>query len=1682
MNGTRLGAIVAVSLQFVLLVSVAYAETDLSFSGAPVVVDGNGIDTGSVGTTARWTNVGTINGTDLDLVIEVMSNNRSGDSLRFTTDGDDASVWLDGVSGQVVELDYNFFEAGTSTSITIIPEALIQDLDSDIPGTSTLQIVRVLTSQIANYTLEADGLGSDLAVVTLDNGTPGDFSDDEFEVTSGASGSPGDSNISIEFDFQPLATIRLTFATANGASGQQFSFDGNADNFFTTRGENKQDLIPPVTPTVTLLATNDATPTLTGTAEAFTTMTVVAAGATFEVVTESDGTWSLDTGNVTPETGTFNPNIDGSALNDVEATSTDAAGNSTIDVGGSELFIDATPPTLTISTTSVVNVANETSFSFSGNCTNGDGPVTVSVAGASPPSLVSPCSTGNWLSGGMDLSGIADGSNTVVVNASQTDLYGNTGNATTVTLDKDATPPGTPTVNALATTDTTPVVTGTAVAGAVVEVSVGGALYTVAANGSGQWSLDTGNATPVSGVFNPNIDGTNEVTAVVTDAAGNSSTDVTSDELIIDTVDPVAPTVTFQLTNDATPTITGTAEAGISNTITFGGATYTVIANGFGQWSLNTGTVSPVSGAFSPELNGVNDVAVTSTDVAGNSATDATVDEVTIDTTSPVLSITVAPTATSVTETAYTVGGTCESAEGNVTASIVGAFPATRSVSCIADTWSAHFDVSAVADGDDALQTGASQTDAAGNTGNASQLSDKDATPPSIAITDDGSGGDEYVNEQEESTVVVSGTSDAIDGQTVTVTFSDGANPDVVVTANLTGGSWTASAANISGLNSGTITVAADVEDALGNPAVTAWDSFTLDTNLPVLTVDTIGVTNGSIPNFSGTTDEPAGSRVTIRDDLGAVTCVATVATATPLNTWSCSPGSALPEGTYVYTAEITDIAGNTRVVDINFTIDLDMDDDGIPDAVEGIGDTDGDGTPDFMDTDSDNDGIPDLNEEQNIPALSGIDSDGDGIDDALDVDQTGGADANGDGVDDALSPSDQDGDSVPDYLDDDTDDDGIADATEGAGDADSDGVPNYRDLDSDNDGIPDELEPFDSDGDGADDYVDLDSDNDGIPDSVESNGLPLIDTDGDGLFDHVDPDSDDDGISDLAEGQTSGIDTDNDGIDDVIVAGDFDNDGVPNYLDLDSDNDGRLDVSESGLTDVNEDGIVDDGAITDTPPDTDGADGPDFIDLDSDDDGLNDIAGTIASPWDGDGDGQIDPGNATDTDGDGVADVVDGDNTRHGAGFDSDNDGVLDGVDLDDDNDGIPDAHERDNGADVDTDMDGVVDRFDLDTDNDGLPDSVESIGNNSLDDDRDGVLDDLTDSNADGLADQVSAAMMPLDTDGDGIADFRDTDSDGDGINDTTEGGRSVVDTIDADGDGVLDSVVDTDGDGLADIVDPDVQSGGSGGTPLLPADTDGDGLTDQLDVDSDSDGVLDADENGDFNNDGVHDSIQVGEPLQTAVTGGGAVLWLPIFLLGFAIASRSRRTLLPILAAIMLLPVAAARADLRPDDESPFHLAAGIGASVVDPQGQSNGWQTVGDISDGFKLRLGYRFLPKWFGEVSYVDAGEAEIGNLNPAITDVAAIDYQIPALFIGYVLMDPDQAWNVHLKLGISEILNTSNDDRVTFTGQSSAQVAGAIASHWNVSPRWFVSFEYDYYARDASFASLNIGWRFYADF
>ena len=92
-----------------------------------------------------------------------------------------------------------------------------------------------------------------------------------------------------------------------------------------------------------------------------------------------------------------------------------------------------------------------------------------------------------------------------------------------------------------------------------------------------------------------------------------------------------------------------------------------------------------------------------------------------------------------------------------------------------------------------------------------------------------------------------------------------------------------------------------------------------------------------------------------------------------------------------------------------------------------------------------------------------------------------------------------------------------------------------------------------------------------------------------------------------------------------VSINCDVDSDGVGNGIDLDSDNDGIYDVVESGNADLdtNADGMIDenDAGYVDanangahdtiegrTPTDTDSDTTVDMFDLDSDDDGCNDV------------------------------------------------------------------------------------------------------------------------------------------------------------------------------------------------------------------------------------------------------------------------------------------------------------------------------------------------------------------------------------------------------------------------------------------------------------------------------------------
>jgi hypothetical protein len=179
-----------------------------------------------------------------------------------------------------------------------------------------------------------------------------------------------------------------------------------------------------------------------------------------------------------------------------------------------------------------------------------------------------------------------------------------------------------------------------------------------------------------------------------------------------------------------------------------------------------------------------------------------------------------------------------------------------------------------------------------------------------------------------------------------------------------------------------------------------------------------------------------------------------------------------------------------------------------------------------------------------------------------------------------------------------------------------------------------------------------------------------------------------------------------------------------------------------------------------------------------------------------------------------------------------------------------------------LDTDGDGIVDRLDLDSDNDGISDLVESGQDASVvDTNSDGVVDGAVDSN--GVPLLSNGGVIPVDSDDDSIADFRDLDSDGDGISDFVEAQPSSGYKP---GDGDLTND-DADGDGIVDLFDSnDGTPGGFGGSFVAPNNQDGDANPDYLDNDTDGDGLFDVDESGlgapgaDLNGDGIGDNIGV------------------------------------------------------------------------------------------------------------------------------------------------------------------------------------------------------------------------------
>ncbi|MGM0582297.1 MAG: Ig-like domain-containing protein [Bacteroidota bacterium] len=215
-----------------------------------------------------------------------------------------------------------------------------------------------------------------------------------------------------------------------------------------------------------------------------------------------------------------------------------------------------------------------------------------------------------------------------------TDLAGNSSEAATQdTVTYDATAP---VINfeTLTTTDKTPTLTGTVDdTEATIEVVIGSTTYTATNNADGNWTLSG------DSISTPLADGIYNVTITATDAAGNIGTDENPDALTIDTSSPTV-TVNDLITNNATPTISGSVEDASSNVesvaIEVNGESYSATMEGT-EWSAEI-TTELTENAY--------DISVTATDALENSGTEVFTASLTIDLTRPTATIEEAPAET----------------------------------------------------------------------------------------------------------------------------------------------------------------------------------------------------------------------------------------------------------------------------------------------------------------------------------------------------------------------------------------------------------------------------------------------------------------------------------------------------------------------------------------------------------------------------------------------------------------------------------------------------------------------------------------------------------------------------------------------------------------------------------------------------------------------------------------------------------------------------------------------------------------------------------------------------------------------------------------------------------------------------------------------------------------------------
>ncbi|EOG1816891.1 Ig-like domain-containing protein [Enterobacter hormaechei] len=665
----------------------------------------------------------------------------------------------------------------------------------------------------------------------------------------------------------------------------------------------------------------------TTTAEVGQTVTVNLGGNSYTAQVQQGGVWSINV-----------PAADLSTLADngytVQVSVSDAAGNP--GSAGKAITLDTTPPTVSFNVVAGDDVINSVELGqaqvVSGTATGASVGDKLVITIGSNQYTTTVDASGKWSVGvpASDISALTDG--TVTLSATITDSAGNSStqthdvvvNTASVALTVN-TLSGDDVINA-AEAGASLVINGSSAqfaSGTQVTITLNGKSYTATIQSDGSWTTTV----PAADVGTLADGASYQVSVSAQDSAGNSAS--ATHTISVDTTAPVISVNTLSgddVLNAAEAqqplTVHGSssAEAGQTVTVTLGGNTYTALVANDGTWTLD------VPAADLANLSeGALTVTASVNDKAGNNG--QTTHTLTVDTVVPAVTISTVADDDIVNNAeqlaGQTISGTTTAEQGQtVTVSFNGhSYQATVAAN---GSWSVFVpgrDFLGLSDGDYTIT--ATVSDKAGNPGSATHDVTLNGDVPTIAINTFAQ--DDIVNAAEHGTpLVISGTTDAPTGQTVTITL----NGKTYTATVQNDGTWsyTVGSADVTALaDGGSYVINAQVSNAIGN---SASDNHTVTVDL---TAPSMGISIDSLQNDTGLSANDFitnDSQVVVNGSLtaqlgnnekaqisldGGTTWIDLTVTGT---TWRYTDGRTLTDGTYQYQVRVIDNAGNVGATD----------------------------------------------------------------------------------------------------------------------------------------------------------------------------------------------------------------------------------------------------------------------------------------------------------------------------------------------------------------------------------------------------------------------------------------------------------------------------------------------------------------------------------------------------------------------------------------------------------------------------------------------------------------------------------------------------------------------------------------------------------------------------------------------